>query len=221
MRRCDFRRRAHCAVRHPDSDTIGALLSAIGIAAWTVSCASTSWQCPAARWRLPATSTRCCWTRPARSPSATGRRPSSFRCRRQRPRAGRRRAAGQPQRRYAGGPLRRRARQGEVRHARPRYGAAACNVRPFTAQTRMSGVDVAGSSIRKGAVESVVEYALGKQPAPRELTAIAEGIAKSGARRSRSSRTAGCSASSTSRTSSRAASANASPSCGRWACARS
>ncbi|HZF33704.1 MAG TPA: potassium-transporting ATPase subunit KdpB [Candidatus Angelobacter sp.] len=51
---------------------------------------------------------------------------------------------------------------------------------PFTAQTRMSGVDVAGSSIRKGAVESVVEYALGKQPAPRELTAIAEGIAKSG-----------------------------------------
>jgi K+-transporting ATPase ATPase B chain len=51
---------------------------------------------------------------------------------------------------------------------------------PFTAQTRMSGVDVAGSSIRKGAVDSVVEYALGKQPAPRELTAIAEGIAKSG-----------------------------------------
>jgi potassium-transporting ATPase ATP-binding subunit len=51
---------------------------------------------------------------------------------------------------------------------------------PFTAQTRMSGVDVAGSSIRKGAVDSVVEYALGKQPAPRELTAIAERIAKSG-----------------------------------------
>ncbi|HUL07885.1 MAG TPA: potassium-transporting ATPase subunit KdpB [Candidatus Acidoferrum sp.] len=51
---------------------------------------------------------------------------------------------------------------------------------PFTAQTRMSGVDVAGSSIRKGAVDSVVEYALGKQPAPRELTTIAEGIAKSG-----------------------------------------
>jgi potassium-transporting ATPase ATP-binding subunit len=51
---------------------------------------------------------------------------------------------------------------------------------PFTAQTRMSGVNVAGSSIRKGAVDAVVEYALGKQPAPRELTAIAEGIAKSG-----------------------------------------
>jgi K+-transporting ATPase ATPase B chain len=51
---------------------------------------------------------------------------------------------------------------------------------PFTAQTRMSGVDVAGSSIRKGAVDSVVEYVQGKQPAPRELTAIAEGIAKSG-----------------------------------------
>jgi K+-transporting ATPase ATPase B chain len=51
---------------------------------------------------------------------------------------------------------------------------------PFTAQTRMSGVDVAGSSIRKGAVDSVVDYVLGKQPAPRELTAIAERIAKSG-----------------------------------------
>jgi len=51
---------------------------------------------------------------------------------------------------------------------------------PFTAQTRMSGVDVAGSSIRKGAVDSAVEYVLGKQPAPRELTAIAERIAKSG-----------------------------------------
>ncbi|HUL05296.1 MAG TPA: potassium-transporting ATPase subunit KdpB, partial [Candidatus Acidoferrum sp.] len=51
---------------------------------------------------------------------------------------------------------------------------------PFTAQTRMSGVDVAGSSIRKGAVDSVVEYVLGKQPAPRELTAISDRIAKAG-----------------------------------------
>ena len=30
---------------------------------------------------------------------------------------------------------------------------------PFTAQTRMSGIDVAGSSIRKGAVESILAYA--------------------------------------------------------------
>jgi K+-transporting ATPase ATPase B chain len=71
--------------------------------------------------------------------------------------------------------------------AKEKYGMRGRDMAPlqatfiaFTAQTRMSGVDVAGSSIRKGAVDSVVEYALGKQPAPRELTAIAERIAKSG-----------------------------------------
>jgi K+-transporting ATPase ATPase B chain len=53
---------------------------------------------------------------------------------------------------------------------------------PFSAQTRMSGVDLADSSIRKGAVEAVVEYVAAKtgRQAPRELTAIAERIAKSG-----------------------------------------
>jgi K+-transporting ATPase ATPase B chain len=54
---------------------------------------------------------------------------------------------------------------------------------PFTAQTRMSGVDMAGSSIRKGAVEAVVEYVAaktGSRQAPRELTTITERIAKAG-----------------------------------------
>jgi potassium-transporting ATPase ATP-binding subunit len=53
---------------------------------------------------------------------------------------------------------------------------------PFTAQTRMSGVDLAGSSIRKGAVDSIVDYVARKigAPTPRELAAIAERIAKSG-----------------------------------------
>jgi K+-transporting ATPase ATPase B chain len=54
---------------------------------------------------------------------------------------------------------------------------------PFSAQTRMSGVDLAGSSIRKGAVESIVEYVAGqsgRRPAPTELSAIADRIAKSG-----------------------------------------
>jgi K+-transporting ATPase ATPase B chain len=37
---------------------------------------------------------------------------------------------------------------------------------PFTAQTRMSGVDVEGSSIRKGAVESILAYAHGLRAAP-------------------------------------------------------
>ena len=46
------------------------------------------------------------------------------------------------QRRDARRPLDRRAGQGEIRHARPRHGAA-CNAKfiPFSAQTRMSGID--------------------------------------------------------------------------------
>jgi len=54
---------------------------------------------------------------------------------------------------------------------------------PFTAQTRMSGVDVAGSSIRKGAVDAIVEYVSGRagpQPVPKELAVIADRIAKTG-----------------------------------------
>jgi potassium-transporting ATPase ATP-binding subunit len=57
---------------------------------------------------------------------------------------------------------------------------------PFTAQSRMSGVEVGGSSVRKGAVDSVLAYA-GNQPraeaggdAVREVKAIAETIAKAG-----------------------------------------
>ncbi|WFS04271.1 potassium-transporting ATPase subunit KdpB [Rhizobium tumorigenes] len=60
---------------------------------------------------------------------------------------------------------------------------------PFTAQTRMSGVDVDGSSIRKGAVDSVLAYVTGAGASSgsadhdvvRELQAIADEIAKSGA----------------------------------------
>ncbi|MCG5235898.1 potassium-transporting ATPase subunit KdpB [Xanthobacter oligotrophicus] len=69
---------------------------------------------------------------------------------------------------------------------------------PFTAQTRMSGVDVDGSSVRKGAVDAILSYvqagtstvtasgavqnvrALVSQEAIREINAIAEEIAKSG-----------------------------------------
>jgi potassium-transporting ATPase ATP-binding subunit len=77
---------------------------------------------------------------------------------------------------------------------------------PFSAQTRMSGVDIEGSSIRKGAVDAILAHvgqdlAIGRalastggraaasrapvttaaaDPAARELTAIAERIAKSG-----------------------------------------
>ena len=77
---------------------------------------------------------------------------------------------------------------------------------PFTAQTRMSGVDIEGSSIRKGAVDAILAHvgqvlafsralpatrggaaanpaplaSAAADPAARELTAIAERIAKSG-----------------------------------------
>jgi potassium-transporting ATPase ATP-binding subunit len=52
---------------------------------------------------------------------------------------------------------------------------------PFTAQTRMSGLDVAGRQIRKGAVDSIGKYvtALGGR-APAELTEIAARIGDSG-----------------------------------------
>jgi K+-transporting ATPase ATPase B chain len=56
---------------------------------------------------------------------------------------------------------------------------------PFTAQSRMSGVDVGGSTIRKGAVEAVLKYvgegAANSAEVLREIRAIADEIAKSGA----------------------------------------
>ena len=99
--------------------------------------------------------TRCCSTRPARSPSATGR-PTQFVPVNGVDRAGarRRRAALEPRRRDAGGPVDRRARQGALRDPRARARRARRSS-PFTAQTRMSGVDFEGRSIRKGAADSV------------------------------------------------------------------
>ncbi len=61
--------------------TIGGCCRPSASPAWTGWCASTCWRCRAARSRRPATSIRCCSTRPAPSPSATGWRPRSFRCR--------------------------------------------------------------------------------------------------------------------------------------------
>ena len=54
---------------------------------------------------------------------------------------------------------------------------------PFTAQTRMSGVDIDGSSIRKGAVDSIIDYvarAGGNRAVPAELKEIAERISRAG-----------------------------------------
>ena len=54
---------------------------------------------------------------------------------------------------------------------------------PFTAQTRMSGVDIDGRIIRKGAVDSITEYVTrigGQNAVPRELKEVADRIARAG-----------------------------------------
>ncbi len=75
-----------------------------------------------------------------------------------------------------------------VQLAREKYGqntmdAASADTHfvPFTAQMRMSGVDLrAGSTIRKGAVDAVVDFVGGKGNAPLELEAITNKIARAG-----------------------------------------
>ncbi|HEY2755407.1 MAG TPA: potassium-transporting ATPase subunit KdpB, partial [Pseudolabrys sp.] len=57
---------------------------------------------------------------------------------------------------------------------------------PFTAQSRMSGVEVDGSWVRKGAIDSILAFLKSSSAnsvstdAAREITAISEGIAKAG-----------------------------------------
>jgi len=75
--------------------------------------------------------------------------------------------------------------------AKERYGLRGRDVHelgghfvPFTAQSRMSGVNLNGTELRKGAVDAIIEFAKSKngrtfQPPP-ELKTIAERIARSG-----------------------------------------
>jgi potassium-transporting ATPase ATP-binding subunit len=51
---------------------------------------------------------------------------------------------------------------------------------PFSAQTRMSGVDVEGHRIRKGAVDAVLDYVGKRNAPPAQLQAIVERISRSG-----------------------------------------
>jgi K+-transporting ATPase ATPase B chain len=52
---------------------------------------------------------------------------------------------------------------------------------PFTAQTRMSGVDFDGREVRKGAADAIERYVLSfGKTVPAELTAIVESISKAG-----------------------------------------
>ena len=100
---------------------------------------------------------------------------------------------------------------------------------PFTAQTRMSGVDLAdGREVRKGAASAVRQWVREQRrhSAGRNSARWSTGSPRPAARRW-SWRSAcrpgppGRSASSTSRTSSRRASASGSPRCARWASAPS
>ena len=94
--------------------------------------------------------------------------------------------------------------------AKERYGIRARDMAalgahfvPFSAQTRMSGVDLDGRAIRKGAVDVVIAHvgAAGSPAAARVAHLSPTASRNPAARRSRSRRTTGCSASSTSRTS--------------------
>ena len=52
---------------------------------------------------------------------------------------------------------------------------------PFTAQTRISGIDIDGRQIRKGAIDSVLKFAgLTRDTAPRDFLASVEKVARSG-----------------------------------------
>ena len=54
------------------------------------------------------------------------------------------------------------------------------NFIPFSAQTRISGIDVEGSSVRKGAVDAVLAWCGAPAQEAAALTLISDGIAKSG-----------------------------------------
>ncbi|BAE50714.1 potassium-transporting ATPase subunit KdpB [Paramagnetospirillum magneticum] len=66
--------------------------------------------------------------------------------------------------------------------ARMRFGfndpVAAMKFVPFSAQTRMSGVDAGGDSIRKGASDAILRHVA--DAAPRELMPVVEKVAKAG-----------------------------------------
>jgi len=71
--------------------------------------------------------------------------------------------------------------KGDFGLAEPKFDPQTAKVVPFTAQTRISGVDVAGRSFRKGAIDSILRYlnfALGRTPP--EFRQAVERVAMSG-----------------------------------------
>ena len=91
---------------------------------------------------------------------------------------------------------------------------------PFTAQTRMSGVDLNGDRLRKGAGDAVLRWVQDEGGRDRPSSRASSTASRARAPpRWRSRATPRCSASSSSRTWSRRACASASCGCGRWASA--
>ena len=138
-----------------------------------------------------------------------------------------------------GGPLDRRAGQGEIRHPQPRHGGARRDlhsVHGADPHERRRCRRVVGPQGRgrcdpqlcrrrhatRVASGNTVRAICSRRRCPTSRARSRRSRTKSprpAARRSRSPRTAACSASSSSRTSSRAASASASPNCAAWASA--
>ncbi len=167
---------------------------------WTAWCASTYWRCRAARSKLPATLTRCCSIRPhdhARQSQATAFRPVSGVTEQELADAAQ--LASLADETPEGRSIVVLAKE-KYGIRRPRYGRACGDVHSVhTAQTRMSGVDAGASSVRKGAVDAILNYVNGGdamvvasgnnvralQPslssdAAREIRAISDDIAKAG-----------------------------------------
>ena len=94
---------------------------------------------------------------------------------------------------------------------------------PFTAQTRMSGVDLNGTRLRKGAGDAILRWVADEGgQAPPELQPELDRIGARGRHPARRrARLAGARRRSSCATSSRTACASASTSCARWASARS
>ncbi len=92
----------------------------------------------------------------------------------------------------------------------------------FTAQTRMSGVDLNGRQVRKGAADAIEAHVQAGSAVPclPRFASRSTPSPRRAPRRWWSPTTAECSAPSSSRTSSRAASASGSASCGEWASRR-
>ena len=97
-------------------------------------------------------------------------------------RAGRRSAAREPRRRDAGGPIDRGPGQGEATAcAAASWQQPEARFVPFSAQTRMSGCDLDGRVIRKGAADAITKHvaSLGGS-VPAEVEQAVTDIAKSG-----------------------------------------